>query len=33
MRYTIVVCFSAGNIVEMAKTYPDSLVIADHDPI
>ena len=32
-RYKIVVCFSAGNIVEMAKAYPDSLVIADHDPI
>jgi putative DNA primase/helicase len=33
MRYTIVVCFSAGNIVEMAKTYPDSLLVADHDLI
>jgi putative DNA primase/helicase len=33
LRYTIVVCFSAGNIVEMAKTYPDSLIVADHDLI
>jgi len=32
-RYKIVVCFSAGNIEGMAKTYPDSFVIADNDPI
>lgn len=32
-RYKIVVCFSAGNIGEMAKIYPDSFVIADNDPI
>jgi putative DNA primase/helicase len=30
-RYKIVVCFSAGNIVEMAKAYPDSLLVADND--
>ena len=32
-RYKIVVCFSAGNLSEMAKTYPDSVLVADHDPI
>jgi putative DNA primase/helicase len=30
-RYKIVVCFSAGNIVEMSKAYPDSLLVADND--
>jgi len=32
-RYKIVVCFSAGNLSEMAKTYPDSVLVADHDAI
>lgn len=32
-RYKIVVCFSAGNLSEMAKTYPDSVLVADHDQI
>jgi putative DNA primase/helicase len=30
-RYKIVVCFSASNLSEMAKAYPDSLIVADHD--
>jgi len=30
-RYTIHVCFSAGNMVKVAKTLPDGFVIADHD--
>jgi len=32
-RYTIVICFSAGNIVEMAKQYSDCVIVADHDPV
>jgi len=32
-RYTIVICFSAGNIVEMAKQYLDCVIVADHDPV
>lgn len=32
-RYTIVICFSAGNILEMSKKYPDCVVVADHDPV
>jgi putative DNA primase/helicase len=32
-RYKIVVCFSAGNLSEMVKTYPDSVLVADHDQI
>jgi putative DNA primase/helicase len=32
-RYTIHVCFSAGNMLEVAKGLPDPLVIADNDPI
>lgn len=32
-RYKIVVCFSAGNLSEMAKVYPDSVLVADNDPI
>jgi putative DNA primase/helicase len=31
--YTIHVCFSAGNIKEMAKHYPQCLIIADNDPV
>jgi len=32
-RYTIHVCFSANNILEVAKNYPDCLIVADNDPI
>jgi len=32
-RYTIHVCFSAGNMLEVAKGLPDPLVIADNDPM
>jgi putative DNA primase/helicase len=32
-RYKIVVCFSAGNLSEMAKTYPESVLVADNDPV
>jgi putative DNA primase/helicase len=32
-RYKIVVCFSAGNLSEMVKAYPDSVLVADHDQI
>jgi len=31
-RYTIHVCFSAGNMLEIAKSLRDPLVIADNDP-
>lgn len=30
-RYTIHVCFSAGNMVKVAKTLPSGFVVADHD--
>ena len=32
-RYTIHVCFSAMNIVDVAKQYPDCYIIADNDPV
>jgi len=32
-RYTIHVCFSAGNMVEIAQSVQDPLVIADNDPM
>lgn len=32
-RYTVHVCFSAGNIKTMAKKYPDCVIVADHDPV
>lgn len=32
-RYTIHVCFSAGNIVEVAKQFPDCFIVADNDPV
>jgi len=32
-RYTIHVCFSAGNMLEVAKNLRDPLVIADNDPM
>lgn len=31
IRYNIKVCFSAGNMAEIASSYPDCFVIADHD--
>lgn len=32
-RYCIHVCFSAGNIIEVAKSYPDCVIVADNDPV
>lgn len=32
VRYTIYVCFSAGNIQEVARRIPGGIVVADHDP-
>jgi putative DNA primase/helicase len=32
-RYTIHVCFSAGNMLEVAKSLREPLVIADNDPM
>lgn len=32
-RYTIHICFSAGNMLEVAKNLRDPLVIADNDPM
>jgi putative DNA primase/helicase len=32
-RYNIQVCFSAGNIAEVAKNHPDCMIVADHDPV
>lgn len=31
-RYKIIVCFSAGNVLTVAKNVPDALIIADNDP-
>lgn len=31
VRYNIVVCFSAGNLEEIAKEFPDCFIVADHD--
>lgn len=31
IKYTIHVCFSAGNVLKMAKTHPEAVIIADHD--
>lgn len=33
MRYKIVVCFSAANMVEMSKVFPGAVVIADNDEV
>lgn len=33
MRYRIHICFSAGNMVEVAKSMRDPFVVADHDPV
>jgi len=32
-RYTVHVCFSAGNIKAMAAKYPNCVIVADHDPV
>ena len=32
-RYTVHICFSAGNIKVMAQKYPDCVIVADHDPV
>lgn len=32
-RYKIHICFSAGNMVEIAKSLHDPFVVADHDPV
>lgn len=32
-RYTVHICFSAGNLKEMAKKYPDAVIVADHDKV
>jgi putative DNA primase/helicase len=31
-RYKIIVCFSAGNILEVAKNHPEAVLVADTDP-
>lgn len=32
MRYTIHICFSAGNLKEVARNIPNGIVISDNDP-
>jgi putative DNA primase/helicase len=32
LRYSIYVCFSAGNLKEVAKQFKDGFVVADNDP-
>jgi putative DNA primase/helicase len=32
-RYKIIVCFSAGNLKEASRQYPDCVVIADNDKV
>jgi putative DNA primase/helicase len=32
-RYTLHVCFSAGNVIKVAATLPRGYVIADHDKL
>lgn len=32
-RYTLHVCFSAGNMVKIAATLPNGFVVADHDKV
>jgi len=32
-RYTVHICFSAGNIKKMVEKYPDCVIVADHDPV
>ena len=31
-RYKLIVCFSAGNMLEVAKSLPKAVVVADNDP-
>ena len=30
-RYTLMVCFSSGNLLKVAKTVPSGFVVADND--
>ena len=32
-RYTIVICFSASNILEVSKVYPECVIVADNDTV
>ena len=32
-KYTIHVCFSASNILEISKKHPYCMIVADHDPV
>jgi putative DNA primase/helicase len=32
-RYTIVICFSASNILEVSKHYPQCVIVADNDTV
>jgi putative DNA primase/helicase len=32
-RYCIHVCFSAGNLIEVAKRFPECVIVADNDPV
>jgi len=32
-RYTIHVCFSASNILQIASKYDNCIIVADHDPV
>jgi putative DNA primase/helicase len=32
-RYKIVICFSAGNILEVSKLYPECVIVADNDTV
>jgi putative DNA primase/helicase len=32
-RYCIHVCFSAGNLIEVANRFPECVIVADNDPV
>jgi putative DNA primase/helicase len=32
-RYKIVICFSASNILEMSKVFPECVIVADNDTV
>jgi len=32
-RYCFHVCFSAGNLIEVAKRFPECVIVADNDPV
>lgn len=32
-RYTIHICFSASNILQISKKYPNCMIVADHDEV